>query len=69
MTAFRVEVSGTWRDLALSTEEARTQVFLVAAPGPGAARTAGVQLFGGEAARRRCLALPGCDARVLIDGE
>ena len=69
MTAFRVEVCGIWRDLALSTEEQRTQVFLVAAPGPGAARTAGVQLFGGESARLRFLALPGCDARVLIDGD
>ena len=69
MNPFRVEVSGTWRDLALNTEEQRTQVFLVAAPGPGAARTAGVQLFGGEAARLRFRALPGCDARVLIDGD
>jgi hypothetical protein len=69
MTAFRVEVTGTWRDLAQSTDQSWTQVFLVAAPGPSAARTAGVQLFGGEAARRRCLALPGCDARVLTDGE
>jgi hypothetical protein len=69
MAAFRVEVTGTWRDLALSTEEPCTHVFLVAAPGPGAARVAGVQLFGGEAARRRCMALPGSDARVVVDGD
>jgi hypothetical protein len=69
MTAFRVEVTGTFRDLALSTEEAYTQVFVVAAPGPLAAQVAGVQLFGGEAARRRCVALPGPAARILADGE
>jgi hypothetical protein len=69
MASFRVEVTGTFRDLALSTEEPYTQVFLVAAPGPGAARVAGLQLFGGEAARQRCVALPGPDARILIDGE
>ena len=68
MTAFRVEVTGTFRDLALSTEEACTQVFVVAAPGPAAAQVA-VQLFGGEAARRRCVALPGPAARILADGE
>ena len=36
MAPFRVEVSGTWRDLALSTDEACTEVYLVAAPGLGA---------------------------------
>jgi hypothetical protein len=69
MTAFRVEVTGTLRDLALSTEEACTQVFVVAAPGPVAAQVAGVQLFGGEAARRRCVVVPGPAARILADGE
>jgi len=42
-------------------------VFSVSAPGPLSAQVAGLQLFGGEAARRRCLALPGPDARVLSD--
>jgi hypothetical protein len=42
-------------------------VFLVAAPGPMSAQVAGLQLFGGEAGRRRCLALPAADARVLVD--
>jgi hypothetical protein len=69
MTAFRVEVTGTFRDLALSTEQACTHVFVVAAPGPVAAQVAGLQLFGGEAARRRCVALPGPAARILGDGE
>jgi hypothetical protein len=68
MPAFRVEVTGVWRDLALQTEQAHSQVFLVAAPGPLSAQVAGVQLFGGEAGRRRCLALPAADARVLADG-
>jgi hypothetical protein len=68
MPAFRVEVSGVWRDLALQTDEPHSQVFNVAAPGPASAGVAGVQLFGGEAARRRCLALPGPDARVVADG-
>ena len=67
MPAFRVEVTGTWRDLALLTEEPHSQVFLVAAPGPMSAQVAGLQLFGGEAGRRRCLALPAADARVLVD--
>ena len=67
MAPFRVEVSGTWRDLALRTEEPATEVFLVAAPGPGAAQVAGVQLFGRAAAGRRCMALPGSAARVLVD--
>ena len=69
MAPFRVEVSGTWRDLRLSTDEPCTQVFLVAAPGPMSARVAGVQLFGRAAAGRRCLALPGSDARVLTDAD
>jgi hypothetical protein len=67
MPAFRVEVTGMWRDLALMTEESHSQVFLVAAPGPMSAQVAGLQLFGGEAGRRRCLALPAADARVLAD--
>ncbi|MEA2385610.1 MAG: hypothetical protein QOH72_5581 [Solirubrobacteraceae bacterium] len=67
MPAFRVEVTGMWRDLALLTEESHSQVFLVAAPGPVSAQVAGLQLFGGEAGRRRCLALPAADARVLAD--
>jgi len=65
MPAFRVEVTGVWRDLALQTDRPHSQVFLVAAPGPLSARVAGVQLFGGEAGRRRCLALPAADAQVL----
>lgn len=70
MVPFRVEVSGTWRDLARSTEEAYTEVYLVAAPGPNAAEVAGVQLFGRAAAGRRCVALPGSAARVLtVDPE
>jgi hypothetical protein len=67
MPAFRVEVTGVWRDLALQTEQPHSQVFNVAAPGPASARVAGLQLFGGEAARRHCLALPTPDARVLGD--
>jgi hypothetical protein len=67
MPAFRVEVTGMWRDLALLTEESHSQVFLVAAPGPMSAQVAGLQLFGGEAGRRRCLALPTADAQVLAD--
>jgi hypothetical protein len=67
MPAFRVEVTGMWRDLALQTDEPVSQVFTVAAPGPASAQVAGVQLFGGEAGRRRCQALPGPDARVLSD--
>jgi hypothetical protein len=62
-----VEVSGVWRDLALRTEEPCSQVFLVAAPGPMSAQVAAVQLFGGEAGRRRCLALPVPHAHVLAD--
>jgi hypothetical protein len=67
MPAFRVEVTGVWRDLALQTEEPHSQVFSVSAPGPLSARVAGVQLFGGEAGRRRCSVLPGPEARVLGD--
>jgi hypothetical protein len=69
MPAYRVEVTGTWRDLALHTEETSTHVFVVSAPGPDAATTAGLQLFGGEAARRRCAPGPSPVARVLLDGE
>ena len=68
MPAFRVEVTGVWRDLALQTDAPHSQVFTVAAPGPASARVAAAQLFGGEAGRRRCLALPGPDARVVGDG-
>ncbi len=67
MPAYRVEVTGMWRDLALQTEQSHSQVFTVAAPGPVSAQVAGVQLFGGEAGRRRCLALPAPEARVLSD--
>jgi hypothetical protein len=67
MPAFRVEVTGVWRDLALQTDEPQSQVFSVSAPGPLSAQVAGMQLFGGEAGRRRCLALPGPEARVLSD--
>ena len=56
-----------WRDLALQTEQSHSEVFTVAAPGPVSAQVAGVQLFGGEAGRRRCLALPVPEARVLSD--
>jgi hypothetical protein len=66
---FKVEVTGTWRDLVSSTDEAATEVYLVAAPGPGAAQVAGVQLFGGAAAGRRCMALPGSACRLLTDAE
>jgi hypothetical protein len=66
---FRVEVSGTLRDPRLGTDVALTHVFLVAASGPGAAELAGGQLFGGEAGRRRCVALPGHTVRVLADGD
>jgi hypothetical protein len=68
MPAYRVEVSGVWRNLALQTEQPHSQVYNVAAPGPMSAQVAGLQLFGGEAARMRCLALPAADARVLGDG-
>jgi hypothetical protein len=69
MPAFRVEVTGRWRDPALQIEEETREVFVVAAPGPDGARVAGVQLFGGAAARRRMTAMPGPAARVLGDGE
>ena len=69
MAPFRVEVSGTWRDLVLSTDEAYTEVYLVAAPGPNAAQVAGTQLFGRAAAGRRCMALPGSATRVLTELE
>jgi hypothetical protein len=66
---FKVEVTGTWRDPALSpySDEDCTEVYLVAAPGPGAARVAGVQLFGRAAAGRRRIALPGSESRVLAE--
>jgi hypothetical protein len=67
MPAYRVEVTGVWRNLALQTEESQSQVFNVAAPGSLSAQVAGLQLFGGEAARMRCLALPAAAARVLGD--
>jgi hypothetical protein len=67
MPAYRVEVTGVWRDLALQTEQSHSEVFTVAAPGPVSAQVAGMQLFGGEAARRRCLAMPAPEARVLSD--
>ena len=67
MPAYRVEVSGVWRNLALQTEQPHSQVYNVAAPGPMSAQVAGLQLFGGEAGRRRCLALPGPYAQVLAD--
>jgi hypothetical protein len=67
MPAYRVEVTGVWRDLALRTEAPHSQVFTVAAPGPMSAQVAGLQLFGSEAGRRRCLALPSPEARVLSD--
>ena len=66
---FRVEVSGTLRDPRLRAEVPLTHVFLVAASGPGAAELAALQLFGSEAGRRRCVALPGQTARVLLDAE
>ena len=69
MDPFRVEVSGTWRDLALSTDAQYTEVYLVAAPGPNAAQVAGMQIFGRAAAGRRCMALPGSATRVLTDSE
>lgn len=65
MTSFRVEVSGTWEDQRMCTEQTETQVFLVAANGPMAAQVAAGQLFGGEAARRRLRALPSRTARVI----
>jgi hypothetical protein len=66
---YRVEVSGTLRDPRLGADVPLTHVFLVAAGGPGAAEVAAAQLFGGEAGRRHCVALPGHTARVLADGE
>lgn len=66
---YRVEVTGTLRDPRLGTDVPLTHVFLVAASGPGAAQVAGVQLFGSEAGRRRCVALPGHTVRVLADGD
>ncbi len=65
MTSFQVEVSGTWEDQRMRTEQSETQVFLVAANGPMAAQVAATQLFGGEAARRRFRALPHRTARVI----
>jgi hypothetical protein len=66
---FRVEVSGTLEDPRLRTQVPLTHVFLVAASGPGAAQVAAAQLFGREAGRRRCVALPGHTVRVLLDDE
>jgi hypothetical protein len=65
MTPFRVEVSGTWEDQRMRTEQSETQVFLVAANGPMAAQVAATQIFGGEAARRRFRAMPTRTARVI----
>ena len=67
MPAYRVEVTGVWRNLALQTEQPQSLVYNVAAPGPLSAQVAGLQLFGGEAARMRYLALPTPDARVTGD--
>ena len=64
-----MEVLGTLRDPRLGADVPLTHVFLVAACGPGAVRVAAAQLGGGEAGRRRCLALPGPTARVLADGQ
>jgi BarA-like signal transduction histidine kinase len=69
MPPFRVEVSGTLHDPRLRTEVPLTHVFIVAASGPCAAEVAGAQLFGDEAGRRRCIALPGHTVRLLADGE
>jgi hypothetical protein len=66
---FRVEVSGTFQDPRLRTEVPWTQVFLVSASGPGAAQVAAGQLFGREAARQRCMALPARTVRVLADQD
>jgi hypothetical protein len=66
---FRVEVCGTLQDPRLRTEVAWTQIFLVAASGPGAAEVAGGQLFGGAAALRHCRVLPGSTVRVLSDQD
>ena len=65
MTSFRVEVSGTWEDQQMRTEQPETQVFLVAANGAMAAQVAAAQIFGGEAARRCLRALPTRSARVI----
>ncbi len=69
MTPFRVEVSGTWENEQMRTEQAETHVFIVAANGPTAAQVAATQIFGGEAARRRFRALPACSARVILETE
>jgi hypothetical protein len=65
MTSFRVEVSAMCRYQMLRAEEMQTEVFLVAAPGPMAAQVAATRIFGGQAARRRLLALPDRSARVM----
>ena len=65
MRPFRVEVTGTWEDVRLRTEQSETQVYVVSANGPLAAEVAAIQLFGGEAARRRFRAGPMRTARVL----
>jgi hypothetical protein len=57
------------RNQMLRTQEMQTEVFLVAAPGPMAAQVAATQIFGGQAARRRLLALPDRGARVMDGTE
>ena len=69
MTSFRVAVSGMCQNHMLRTQEMQTEVFLVAAPGPMAARVAATQIFGGQAARRRRLALPERSPRVMDGTE
>lgn len=68
MPTFRVEVSGMWHEPPAGEEVLRTEVFLVAAPGPRAAEIAGSQLFGTAAARQMLVASAARSARVLADG-
>jgi hypothetical protein len=69
MTSFRVEVTGTWQDQRLGTRAPWQQVVTVAAPGPLAAEVAASQIFAGEAARLRFVAMPDRMARVILDSE
>jgi hypothetical protein len=69
MPRYRVEVTGALLDPRLRTESALTHLFLVSASSPGQAEVAGMQLFGGEAGRRRCVVLPGQTVRVVADRD
>jgi hypothetical protein len=53
---FTVEVSGSWLDPRTLLEAPRTETFRVLARHPGAAETAGLQLYGSAAAAQACVA-------------